>query len=306
MSGPLKKDTKIDGASDPAQSGGSRIADRPLLGIAILVIGASAAPVGDAISKFLGSELSVIQIVWARYVFALLAITPWLALHMGPREIARFVTPLEVLRGLTVVGMTFFYISAIQFMPLADALGLLFLYPLLATGLAVIFLGERVSMLLIGLSVLSLIGALLVIKPGFGELNLGMVFAILAATAISINIVISRKLAGRTPVFAGIAIATGIGTVVLSIFVPFVWVPPSLAQWGLLVLIGFTYVIVTWSIYTAFLYGKASVIAPFGYSEIIMATALGFYVFGDFPDVWAFSGIAIICCAGVVMAMHKR
>lgn len=294
--------------SDPhlTQKGGTHTADRPLLGIAILVTGAFAAPVGDAISKSLGEDLPVIQIVWARFVFALIAVLPWLVLHMGPREILRYITPLEILRGVSAATITFFYVSAIQYMPLADALGLLFLYPLLATGLAVLFLGERVSILLLSLSGLSLAGALLVIKPGFGVLNIGMLFAILAATAISINIVISRKLAGKTPVFAGIVIATCIGTVILSAAVPFVWVPPSATQWGFLIVIGLLYLVVTWSIYTAFLYGKASVIAPFGYSEILMTTALGFYVFGDFPDIYSLTGIAIICFAGVVMAMQKR
>ncbi|VAW15877.1 hypothetical protein MNBD_ALPHA09-1545 [hydrothermal vent metagenome] len=279
--------------------------ETPLLGIALLVFGVALAAGTDAIAKYLGADLTVAQIVWGRYVFGLLPLIPFIFAHMGPGEIRRYLGLLELLRAGSMLAMAIFYFSAIQYMPLADALGLLFLYPLLAAGLAVLFLGERISAVFVGLSVISFIGALMVIRPGYGEVNLGAIFAALAALAVAISMVINRKLAGRTPVFAGMVVATVFGLVISTPVVPFFWVVPNLEQWALLAAVGFSSTLVTWMLFSAFLHGPASVIAPFGYSEIVAATALGYFIFGDFPDGWALTGIVVICLAGIVMAMRK-
>jgi len=277
----------------------------PLLGITLLVFGVALAAAVDAIAKYLSADLSIAQIVWARYAFGLLPLIPITIIHMGPAQIWRYCGPLELLRAGSMLAMAVFYFSAIQLMPLADALGLLFLYPLLATGLAVLFLGERVSMTVVGLSVISFTGALMVIRPGFGDVNLGAIFAALAALAVAISIVINRKLAGRTPVFAGMMVATLFGLAVSTPVVPLFWVTPSAEQWMLLAAIGVFSSLVTWMLFSAFLHGPASVIAPFGYSEIVAAVALGYFVFGEFPDDWSLAGILVICVAGIVMAMRK-
>lgn len=277
----------------------------PLFGIALLISGTALAALVDAIAKYLGAELTVAQIVWSRYAFGLPPLIPLLFFHMRPGEIRRYFGPLELLRAGSMLAMAILYFTAIQFMPLADALGLLFLYPLLATGLAILFLGERVSIVVVALSVISFIGALLVIRPGFGEVNLGAIFAALSALAVAISIVINRKLAGKTPVFAGLVVATVFGFVLSTPVVPFFWIAPSAGQWALLVAVGVLSSLVTWLLFSAFLHGPASVIAPFGYSEIIVATALGYFIFGDFPDVWSLVGIGVICFAGIVMAMRK-
>jgi len=277
----------------------------PLLGIALMISGTAIAAAVDAMAKYLGAELPVAQIVWARYAFGVLPLIPLLIVHMGLAEIRRYVGPLELLRAGSMLAMAIFYFSAIQFMPLADALGLLFLYPLLATGLAALFLGERVSATVVVLSVVSFIGALMVIRPGYGDVNLGAIFAALAALAVAISIVINRKLAGRTPVFAGMVVATLAGLILTTPVVPFFWVAPSAEQWALLIVVGVLSSLVTWLLFSAFLHGQASVIAPFGYSEIVAAVALGYFIFGEFPDAWSAAGIIVICVAGIIMAMRK-
>lgn len=277
----------------------------PLFGIALLVVGVALAAGTDAIAKYLGADLPVVQIVWARYAFGLLPLIPLVFFHMKPAEIRLYIGPLELLRAASMLAMAIFYFSAIQLMPLADALGLLFLYPLLATGLAALFLGERVSGVVVGLSVISFIGALMVIRPGYGEVNLGAIFAALAALAVAVSMVINRKLAGKTPVFAGMMVATVFGLVISAPVVPFFWVAPSAEHWALLVAVGVLSSLVTWMLFSAFLHGPASVIAPFGYSEIVAATALGYFIFEEFPDGWALVGITVICLAGIVMAMRK-
>lgn len=275
-----------------------------LLGVAMLVAAVFIAAGCDAIAKYLGEDIPVLQIVWARYAFALPPLIPFLMFHMKPRAVARHFGGLEFLRGAALVGVTYFYFSALQFMPMADALGLLFLYPLIATGLAALFLGERVRRYVIVLSLLSFAGVLLVVQPGLGAFNIGAVLAALAALCVATNLVINRALSARTPAFAGIVHATLIGLVVSSVPVAFVWVWPTPEAWAWLVALGVFSSLVTWLIFAAFAHGPASVIAPFGYSEIVAATLLGLMVFGEFPDLLALAGIAMIVASGVVLAMR--
>lgn len=278
----------------------------PLLGIAMLTAGVWVAAGADSIAKFLGSDMHVLQIVWARYAFAMIPLLPMLVLHMRPKDLARHFGTFELVRGLALGGITVFYFSAIQFMPLADALGLLFLYPLVATALASIFLGERVGRLVVALLLVSFSGAMLVIRPGYSDFSLGVPLAVLAALSVAVNIVINRHLAGSTPVFAGIVFATLIGLALSSLAAPFVWAWPTAEQWVLLAMLGLMSLAVTGLLYAAFTHGPASVIAPFGYTEIVAATALGFLVFDDWPDAYSFAGIGLICAAGIVMAVRGR
>lgn len=289
-----------------ALSGTAGSEDRPLFGVMLLITGVFLASLGDTIAKLLGQDMHVMQIVWARYSFSALTLLPFLVVHMRPAEILRHFRPLEMFRALALVGITGFYFGAIQFMPLADALGLLFIYPLVATGLAFLFLGERVTGVVIGLSVVSFAGALLVIRPGFGEVNIGALFAVLAALAVATNLVINRKLAGTTPIFAGIVFATFTGLALTTIAAPFFWTTPTFDQWTLMITLGVLSSGVTWMLYSAFSYGPTSVIAPFGYTEILSATALGYFVFGEFPDSWTITGITVICVAGIVMATRNK
>ena len=277
-----------------------------LHGILLIVFGVSLAVVGDVIAKILGKDLSVVQLVWARFFFSIPILLPLIATRYSARQILSYARPLELWRGVSIAVVTFCYFGAIQYLPLADALGLLFIYPLLATALAVAFLGEKVKSVVLGLSVVSFLGAMLVIKPGFSAFNPGLVLALAAALAVAVNIVLSRKLAQTTPILVAVFITSVVGVAVSLPFLPFFWTTPTIEQWWTLLLLGAISTLFNWLIYLAMTKAPATILAPFGFSEIVTATLLGYLVFGDLPDAVSVLGIAIIICAGIGIAMNAK
>ncbi|MHA1524189.1 MAG: EamA family transporter, partial [Alphaproteobacteria bacterium] len=172
--------------------------------------------------------------------------------------------------------------------------------------LAVFFLGEKVRSVVLVLSVVSFLGAMLVIKPGFAALNPGLVLALAAALAVAVNIVLSRKLAENTPTLVAVFVTTIVGVMVSLPALPFFWTPPTPEQWWTLVLLGAISTLFNWLIYAALAKAPATLLAPFGFSEIVTATLLGYLVFGDLPDTVSVLGIGIIICAGIGIAMNAK
>ncbi|MFV2093457.1 MAG: DMT family transporter, partial [Hyphomicrobiales bacterium] len=244
--------------------------------------------------------------VWARYFFSIPFLLPLLVARYSPRQILAYASPLELLRGVSIVVVTVSYFGAIQYLPLADALGLLFVYPLLATGLAVAFLGERVKTRVLGLSVFSFLGAVLIIKPGFSAFNIGSVLALVAALAVSVNIVLSRKLSQTTPTLVAVFITSAVGLLAVAPIVPFFWVAPTSDQWWQLAILGAISALFSWLIYAAMAKAPATILAPFGFSEIVAVTIFGYLFFGDLPDGFSVLGIAVIIVAGIGIAASSE
>jgi len=277
-----------------------------LLGVAFVVLGVSVAASGDAVAKFLGQDLPVAALVWGRYLFSTVVVLPFVLGRIPLVQFLACATWIEALRAISMLLVTGAYFTAIQYLPLADALGLLLLYPLLASALAALLLDERVGLAKALVMATAFGGALLVVKPGFATWNVGVGFALAAALAVAVNIVITRHLAGRTPIVVGLLYSNLAGLVLSSPFVAFDWRPPSSAEWALLAALGVLMAAATFLIYRAYGSAPTATLAPFGYSEVIAATILGYVVFSDFPDAASILGIAVICACGIWIAMRGR
>jgi drug/metabolite transporter (DMT)-like permease len=203
-----------------------------------------------------------------------------------------------------MLAITVAYFTAVQFLPLADALGLLLLYPLISAAMAAVWLGERVGLATMLIMSTAFGGALLVVKPGFATVNIGVFCALGAAVAVALNIVINRHLAGRTPTIVGLFYSSVIGLVISTVLIPFDWTLPDPGQWLLLAVLGLVMAAATYFVYLAFSFAPTATVAPFGYSEVITATVLGYVLFADFPDGASLAGIAVITACGMWIALR--
>jgi drug/metabolite transporter (DMT)-like permease len=96
------------------------------------------------------------------------------------------------------------------------------------------------------------------------------------------------------------------GAVLTSIAVVFVWQAPTPQQWGLFVLLAFIATVGHYLIVRAYDYAEASLLAPLGYTEMIMAVIVGWYFFGDFPDAWTFVGVGILIACAIYISYRER
>ena len=266
----------------------------------------------DAIAKWLSASVSSGQVTWSRFFFQIILMSPLLLRTRGP-----WLTPalwLHAARGAMIAFATLLFFSGLAYLPLADAISIFFIEPLLVTLLSALFFGEVIHWRRISAICFGFIGALIIIRPTFAEIGIAALYPVGAACCFSTYILLTRKLVRhedpiRLQFFAGIfgclvmSLALGYGTAQDFNILSVVW--PTLDQWLLLALLG---VIATGChLLVTYAYRLASIgtLAPFQYIEIIGASILGLVIFGEFPDTITWLGIAIIVTSGMYM-FHRE
>ena len=280
--------------------------DEPLRGITLMVTAMMLIPVMDGIAKHLTESFPTLQVVWARYFFHLVLLLPFVLWRYGRQALAPPRLPLQILRGGLLLGATGLFFAAIARIPLADAIALVFVYPLVVTALSALVLRESVGPRRWAAVLAGFIGALIVIRPGFGLFDIGALLAVGAGSFYALYILLTRELAGSAPPLVTLAFTALLGGLVSSAGVPFVWVTPDWPALGLMALIGIIAAGGHFLIIRSFEFAPASLLAPYGYSEIVMATLVGYIAFGDFPDHWTWTGIAVIVGSGLYISFRER
>lgn len=287
----------------PSHGGGEGTA---LTGIVLMLLAMSVVPVMDGIAKELSARYSVLEIVWARYFFHLLYLLPVVLYRYGLSSLKPRYPLLQIIRGGLLLVSTIFFFAAIAVMPIADALALVFISPILVTALSPVLLGEHVGVRRWSAVIVGFLGALIIVRPGLVAIHGGTLLAIGAGVSYALYIIATRKLSGSAPPLVTLAFTAVLGAVVMSVAVPFHWTTPGGADLALMAGMGVCAAIGHYMIIKAFEYAPASVLAPFGYSEIVMATVVGFVAFGDFPDAWTWAGVAVIILSGIYISLRER
>jgi len=280
--------------------------DRVLAGALLMLAAMVVVPWMDGIAKYLGGRYPVMQIVWARYFFHVVVLLPVVLWRhpvgaLWPRRPA-----VQILRGGLLFGSTALIFAAIRAMPLADALALVFVAPLVVTALSPLVLAEAVGARRWGAVVVGFLGAMLVVRPGAGAVAPAALLALAAGGVHGLYYLTTRLLAGSAPALITLLYTALLGAVVSSAAVPFVWVAPSPFDFALMAAIGVIALLGHLLVIMAFERAPASLLAPLGYAEIVMMTAIGWMLFGDFPGRLTLAGIAVIVASGLYIARRGR
>ena len=193
-------------------------------------------------------------------------------------------------------NICFFY--SISIISMAKALTLAFVAPLITTALSPFFLNEKVGLKRWSAVLVGFIGSLIVIRPGYLDINLATIAGLGTGFFYGIYLVITRKLHSTDSPLLTLLLTGVVGAIISSFFVPIVWVDPTYDQWLWLGFMGIFACLGHICLIYSLRYADASKLAPFGYFEIIPNIILGFLIFGDFPDIWTFTGLAVICSSG--------
>ncbi len=256
-------------------------------------------PFMDAIAKYLSSEISFFQITWARYFFTVFWTFPLMFFFFRNNLKWSENPKLQILRGTTLLlaNVCFFY--SISIISMAKALTLAFIAPLVTTALSSIILGENVGIKKWSAVIVGFLGSLVVIRPGLIELNLATISALGTGFFYGVYLIITRKLHSVDNPLLTLLITGVVGSIISSLLVPLVWVNLSQSQWLWLALMGIFACLGHLLLIYSLRYADASLLAPFGYFEIITNIILGYYIFKDFPDIWTFFGLFIIISSGI-------
>jgi drug/metabolite transporter (DMT)-like permease len=278
-----------------------------LKGIALVVLAMAIMPFIDVCAKFLGQQqFPVPQTVWGRFFFGALFTLPF-ALRVAGKSAFKFDNlGLNGARALFLVSGTAFFFWALKTLPIADTLAIFFVQPILITAFSPIFLGEHVGVRRWVTVFIGFIGVLVIIRPGLQAFNIGVLYALGAGTCSACYYLVTRKMAGRADAMVTTFQTSVIAAAALSLAVPFVWTAPSGEQWILLVLLGGIAIAGHFCVTRAYDFAEASLLSPFNYTEMIVAVAVGWWFFNDFPDHWTFVGVAILIACAIYISLRER
>ena len=280
-------------------------ADRPALGITLMVAGMLIVPMLDACAKILSADYAVLQVSWARFAFHFLWLLP-IVTWRGYRWWRVPTSPwLHLSRSAFLTLATVCFFLAISVVPIPNALALLFVSPLAVTLVAPFLLREPFSPARVSAAAVGLVGVLIVLRPGTSDFSPMALFAVAAGLSYAMYIITTRRVAGQGPPLVTLFYTAVVGFFTLSLTMPVVWIWPDARGWGLMALMGLLAAAGHFLVIQACEYADASLLSPFNYTEIVGATAVSYWIFGYFPDLWAWLGIAVICGSGIAISLWE-
>lgn len=290
--------------------------DRPTLGIALMLGFCVVAPMGDALAKILSDKVALGQLLFVRFAVQATVLIPIIALTGRIWRMSQRVFLLTLLRTLMHIVGIGMMVSALYYLPLADAIAIAFVMPFIMLLLGHYVLGEEVGMRRMIACAVGFLGTLLVIQPSFQEVGWPALLPMGVAINFALFMLVTRKIAKETDPI-GLQAVSGVIAVVLMtpvlLLVPGSAVPmlawdtvlPS-DTWTLLIVIGLSgtlaHLLMTWSLR----YAPSATLAPMQYLEIPIATIIGFAVFGDLPNGMASVGIVIIMASGLYIVFREQ
>ncbi len=277
-----------------------------LRGISLLISGVTLFGAMDGLGKLLVGEYPVVQVIWARYAFAV----PVVLMMTTPRawpKLLRCERPwLQAGRGLLPLHASATVVVGLAFMPLADATAITFASPLFVVILSIPLLRERISVhSWIGVGC-GFGGILVIVRPGAGTIAAAALLPLGTALFFALYQVLTRLVSRRDEPIVTLAWTISIGLLTTTPALAFLWQQPASGEdWALMGLSGVLFGLGQFLLIRAFSIVPASVLAPFTYAQIVAAVVFGVLVFGDVPDRWAFLGTTLVILSGIYLLRRQ-
>jgi drug/metabolite transporter (DMT)-like permease len=262
----------------------------------------------DTTIKYLTASYPVPLIAAVRYAVNLVLMTALLAPFHG-REIARTKrTGLVIVRACVLALGTLAASFALQRMPVAETISIIFVAPIVVILASGPLLGERVSRSGYLAAATGFAGILLIARPGSGLDPVGVACALVAMATTSAYQLLSRVLTASESTTALLFYSALVGTILYGIAAPwFVGGPqPGLFDTMLLISVGAYGGLGHFLFTAAYRHAPASILAPANYAQLLWSALLGWLVFSHVPDQWALTGMAVIAGSGIIAALGTR
>lgn len=286
------------------------IEDRRLLGISLVVGAYLMFTVIDSCAKWLSQAgLPTNEVVFVRYAGQLILVSAFFLPSRGVELVRTNSLRLEIARGLCLMFSTALNFTAILFLPLTVTSSIMFTTPLMICALSIPLLGEKVGWRRWLAIVVGFVGILVIVQPGTTAFHPAALLSLAGSLAAAFYYLLTRKLAGVDSVTTQQFYAALVATICVLPFVviggQWTW-PVDLAGWFAFVAIGSAALLGHQFITTAHRFAPASVLAPFGYVQIIFMTASSWWIFNQPPDVWIFVGAPIVIGSGLYIWLRER
>ena len=250
------------------------------------------------IGRHVTQDMHPFEALFLRSIFMIAFMLPWLARRgLGAMRTGRIGA--YALRGvLAATNMTLLFF-AVSLIPVADLTAIVFIRPMFVAVLAMLILGEMVGprawiAILVGFA-----GAMVVVRPGFAEVNAGALLALASAATAALTFVLVKNLT-RTEAPDVIAFYQPVFVLpIAGIATLFVWTAPT--EWDLFWCagLGFLAVVTHRAMNRAFAATDLTLLQPLDFLRLPIAALLGFLAFGEVPDLFVWVGGAVIFAASI-------
>ncbi|WP_339949038.1 DMT family transporter [uncultured Albimonas sp.] len=310
-------------AADPSD------APNPFTGILLKVISVAVLMGLTGSVKALDGSIPTVEVLFFRSFFALPPIVIWLALRRDLPGGLRTPNPMgHVWRSLAGAGAMSCMFLALTLLPLTEVVAITYAAPLFITLFAALFLGERLRLYRMAAVGVGFLGVLLVmaprllgdesgalstsgIEPGeegarWGSPALGVLIALVAAVMMGLAQTFVRGLSKTETTAAIVFWFTAACTVMAGVLLPFVWQTPDATQWLLLLTAGTAGGVGQILLTSSYRYAEAGVIAPFEYVSMVLAVAVGWFIFGEAPTLVVLGGAGLVTVSGILIIWRER
>ena len=210
-----------------------------------------------------------------------------------------------LLRAALVVSATFLFVTGLRAMPLADAIAVTFAGPLFLTVLAMAVLREKVGWRRWCAVLVGFVGVMLIVRPTGDAVRWIALLPLSAAFLGALRDIVTRRISGGESSLAILGVTSLAVTLAGLATLPFGWRVPALQDIGYLAVAGALLCAAHFLQIEAFRLAEAGLVAPFKYSSMIWAVAVGFVIWGDLPDAWTLAGAAIVIGSGLYI-LHRE
>ena len=281
--------------------------DRPQLGIALIIFAMLVFALQDGITKHLATTYSAPQILWIRFsffvVFALLY-----SMRTKPLRacLTSNVPVLQIIRSLLIVAEIGFFILAVRHLPLAETHALFATFPLMATAIAALFLKEPAGIRRWSAIIVGLLGVIIILRPGAAAIAPAALIALLCAFMFAGYQVITRLVSKYDDSETSVTYMAVVGLIAMTALGPFFWKTPDAEGWKWLLLLALTAALGHFLLIKALEFAPASLLQPFNFTLLVFASTVGYFAFGDVPDIWTVLGAVVIVGSGIYTVHRER
>ncbi|MBU2937475.1 MULTISPECIES: DMT family transporter [Pacificibacter] len=279
---------------------------RPLAGILWMSITTISFVTMNVLVKYVGTGLPVVQTAFLRFVLGLVFLIPMLKMVRSV-VYTREIVGLMVGRGVihTIAVLLWFY--AMTRIPIAEVTAMNFMNPIYVTIGAVFFFREKIAAPRIIALIVAVIGGLVVLRPGFRELDPGHIAMMFTPIAGAGSYLFANALSRRVPATVVVfMLSTIVPLLLLPLVIP-VWQTPTMLELLLLFCTSFFATLAHYCMTRAFACAPQSVIQPVSFLQLLWATVFGAALFGEgFDSFVIFGGLMIMASVTFITIREAR
>lgn len=275
-----------------------------LLPIFMMLGGVSLFAIADVFFKLMSADLHPITMAFWNDLFALAVVL------IFARKLGGIKTTLQSSHKKTHIARSFCYtfgffalLASFAYMPIANAYAILFLWPLIASILAILILKEHAYRHHWISLILGFIGIFMILKPGADGFDIYSLFPLASALFLAMGAVISRKIPETETHFSHAFYPILVTLIVSGVYVIFDFEMPTATHFIYFTIMGFLSGFGVMLVGMAFARGNTAVLSPFEYTKMFWAVVLGYLMFGDTLAPLTALGAALIIASGIYLVI---